>query len=118
MIYGNREFDAHSTVAFCACPVYGWLMATVQKKVCLLCGGDLLAEVTITRLLPLSARGDNVKVSVKEAKVTAIDMKNAWQEDAHGNLQKIRKPIYCIECGTEHEYHVGSDDPLRQVGSE
>lgn len=81
-----------------------------------MCGGELHAEVVLTRLLPLSARGDNVKVSVKEAKVTAVDMKLAWQEDAHGQVRKIRGPIYCIECGSQHEYHVGDKDPLRQVG--
>jgi hypothetical protein len=92
-------------------------MATVQQKVCLVCGGELFAKVTLTRMLPLSARGDNVRVSVKEAKVTAVDMKLAWQEDELGQVRKVRGPIYCIECGTEHEYHVGDKEPLRQVGS-
>lgn len=78
----------------------------IKKKVCLICGGeDLRGRVVLERFLPISSRGDSVKVSSKEANVTAVDLKRAWTETEEGAEKRVRGPIYCMDCGAVHEYH-------------
>lgn len=81
-------------------------------KVCLACGADALAAaVTLTRLVPLAARGGSVKVG--GVKITQIDVRDAFIKTPRGEDRRIRGPIYCTECGAEHHMVVPSDTILR-----
>lgn len=88
-----------------------------KTPACLLCGGtDLRAVVTLTRMLPLSTRGDSVRVTGSEAAVTKLDLKSSWMNEEDGSLKKVRGPIYCLDCGAEHAYHHdGRNSGLRLV---
>lgn len=85
------------------------------KKKCLSCGEpELLAQVTITKLVPFADRGGTVKIGGQ--KLGQIDLKRSWDADESGNEQKIRGPIFCASCETEHYWVAGAKDPLR-IGS-
>lgn len=86
-----------------------------MKKKCLNCDQpELFALVTMTKAMPLADRNGTVKI--QGVKVGQIDMKLAWdtiggREDSPE--QKIRGPIICGNCETQHFYVLGDKNPLR-----
>lgn len=86
-----------------------------MARVCKVCGSDqLLCEIVITKYLPLAARGGSVKVG--QAKVTKLDLQEAWDRE-DGKDRKVKSPVICEACGTRYEYHVADADPLKQIGA-
>lgn len=81
---------------------------------CLECGSDevLMGVVTIRKALPLALKGGSIKVG--GFKVSQIDIKNIWDKDVNGDDKRIRGPIQCSECGTEHFYVAKSKNSLRK----
>lgn len=84
-----------------------------RRPTCLDCGSEeLLGEVTLVRYLPLSSRGDSIRVTSKEAKITSVDLKLSWEREGN-DVKEVRGPILCYDCGAIHEYHMGRDGGLR-----
>ena len=85
------------------------------KKKCLKCGSEgLLCKVVIIKFLPLADRNGTVKIGGH--KVGQMDLKNSWDTTngkQDGPDQRIRGPIICPDCETEHYYLVGDAKPLR-----
>lgn len=85
---------------------------------CLSCGSEeLFATVTIVRFVPMADRNGTIKVG--GLKLGQVDAKEAWDsvQAAEGLVdKKIRGPIICASCETEHYYVLGSKRPLR-IGS-
>jgi hypothetical protein len=75
---------------------------------------ELKARITLTRDVPLAARGGNIKVG--GVKVSQLDLKEVWETEAFedGSTQEraLRGPIFCSSCGAEHFYVVRAKDPL------
>lgn len=70
-----------------------------------------MAVITPRIVAPLAAKGGTIKVA--SLKFTQIDIKNAWDNGAGGTPQRVRSPILCSECESEHHYVVGDSKPLR-----
>lgn len=82
---------------------------------CLSCGAEtLLAYVEISREIPLAARNGAVKVG--GVKIGQLDLKTAWEyetnEEGEAVERKLRGPIRCGTCSSEHFYVVGAKEPL------
>ena len=83
---------------------------------------ELKARITLTRDVPLAARGGNIKVG--GIKVSQLDLKETWEteplKDGSCSIQErvIRGPIFCSACNAEHFYVVGAKDPLFLGGYE
>lgn len=86
---------------------------------CLNCKSEeLMCHVQASIYLPLSQRGGTVLL--KGFNVTQADIKAWWDKvDAStapdAEDRKIRGPIVCADCGTEHTYFVGLVPSLRKV---
>ena len=83
---------------------------------CLACNAEaLVANVTISLIVPLADRGGTIKIGgLKLGQVTA---KEAWDTEPTMNGPRervLRGPITCSDCETEHYYVVGSKRPLRK----
>jgi len=92
-------------------------MSGDRKRKCLKCGHpNLYAMVVITKMVPLADRNGTIKVGGQ--KIGQADLKLAWDTigGENGIEQKIRGPIICEACETEHYYLVGDKNPLR-IGS-
>lgn len=83
---------------------------------CLECGSDaLLGHVTITLYVPLAKKGGSLKIGgVKIGQNTILDM---W-DGPKDNDKKIKGPIVCADCTSEHYYVVGSKKSLRLGSTE
>jgi hypothetical protein len=66
---------------------------------------ELFGVVNIRKALPMAKRGGSVKVGGQ--KISQVDMKDAWDS---GTVQdpKIKGPIFCGDCDTEHFYVTGA----------
>lgn len=72
---------------------------------------ELRARITLTRDVPLAARGGNIKVG--GVKVSQLDLKETWEHDETlGEERVIRGPIFCSNCNAEHFYILKAKDPL------
>lgn len=73
---------------------------------------ELVAFVTIRKVLELTQRGGSVKVG--GVKVSQVDIKNVW--DLNQGTKKprtIKGPIQCVECGSDLFYVTGAkNNPL------
>ena len=89
-------------------------MSKDMRKKCLKCGqAELYAKVVITKMVPLADRNGTLKIGGQ--KLGQADLKFAWDNigGEKGIEQKIRGPIICGNCETEHFYVVGDKNPLR-----
>lgn len=67
---------------------------------------ELMAKITITKFVPLANRGGSIKVGGQ--KLGQEDLKVAWDQESPDDPtpRKIRGPIFCANCGTEHYYEM------------
>jgi hypothetical protein len=74
---------------------------------CPQCGSkELLAVITIVRIIPLAQRGGSVKIGGQ--RLCQMDLRDAWDKhpyDREGPDKPIRGPIHCAECSAEM-FHV------------
>lgn len=72
---------------------------------CLECGSEnVKTRVTTDYDVPLAARNGSIKVG--GIKPSQLDLKTSWEKQRDGSDHRIRGPIFCHDCGTEHYYVV------------
>lgn len=79
------------------------------------CKSDqLLCRVSAILMAPLAKRGGTL--SMKGVTVGQAEIKAWWDKNAAGTEErKIRGPIVCAECDTEHVYIRGLQPSLRMI---
>jgi hypothetical protein len=81
---------------------------------CTSCDSENLSAIVRIELgAPLAAKGGTLKVS--GVKLTQLDIKAAWDSGNGSGDARIRGPIICQQCYTEHVYVVGLRNPLLAI---
>lgn len=75
---------------------------------------NLLCRVEAVLIAPLAKRGGTL--SMKGVKVDQKEIKDWWDKTPSGTTErKIRGPIFCADCDTEHVYLRGLQPSLRKM---